>query len=983
MGGMGEVFLAEDTQLERQVAIKCLAPKAVGNEQAEKRLIREAKAAANLDHPNICAVHEVGKDGDRAFIVMQFIEGDTLSSRLRDAPPSVEESVEIVAQIAEALVEAHSHGVVHRDIKPQNLMITTRGQVKVLDFGLSKWSPVEIGTDTQQDTRSMLTEHGMMIGTVAYMSPEQARGEGVDARTDLFALGAVLYECLVGRPAFSGNNSMDVCAQVIHVNPDRPSDLNRGVPFELDRIVSKAMSKDRAKRYQSASELLADLRAAQTHLQTRDKFSLSMSAERIATSARKFSRSLTTERGGRTKAIAAIALIVAAVAVWLIARNVNAGPHQPSPDARRFYDLGTTALRDGAYYQASKMLESAIERDGKYVLARARLAEAYVELDFTVKAKDELLKAQSLIPDRASLPRVEATYIEAITAVVTRDFKTAIAAFQKMAGEADKIDKPTSLLALGRSYEKDENPEKAIATYLEVIASDALSPAALLRLAVIYGRQQKLEEANDYFEKAEKAYHQLLNAEGQCEVLFQRGILLSTRGKLPEAHAKLDAALRMARDAENTYQTVRTLLRLSSLAFNEGNTVVAKQNATEGIQLAQTNEIRSLATNGLIDLGYALMSRGEFDESREALKNALDSAEADKSPLGKARALLGQGNLNLQQDNPDEAIRCLSQARDFYQAAGYPRQTSTCLLLLSRANRGKGEYDAALKTSEDVLSLAMELSDNSLAASAHSNIGNVLGIYQERYAEGLAHMEESQRLYKFVGDTFGVGYQLMNQGLLLWQLGRYDQARTVLDQAFNIANHPDASYKPLLGFIYLANAQMLLSEMRFSESITKSQKAIELAANQDKDVSIQGKCTLGLAMALSGASRAGKQMCEEAVDAARKTPNQRLLSSSLLALAEAMLTTNEAKDALTNALEAQISFERNGQHDSLWQAWVVAARASKVLANGSAIEHATRAMDSLSAFQQTLGAQASAIYLNRRDVQARRKQIEQIGTSTK
>jgi ATP/maltotriose-dependent transcriptional regulator MalT len=214
-------------------------------------------------------------------------------------------------------------------------------------------------------------------------------------------------------------------------------------------------------------------------------------------------------------------------------------------------------------------------------------------------------------------------------------------------------------------------------------------------------------------------------------------------------------------------------------------------------------------------------------------------------------------------------------------------------------------------------------------------------------------------------------------------LGRYDEARAALDKAFKIANHPDASYKPMLTYVYLANAQMLLSETRFSEAMKLSQKAIELVGNQNKDVTIQAKCVLGLADALTGASREGKEICEDAVKAARKATNPRLLSISLLSLAEIMLTTNDPKDALANALEAQASFEGQGQQDSLWRALLIAARACRGGASGSAVEYANRAMDSLSAFQQTLGPEASAIYSKRPDVSARRKQIEQLRATSK
>ena len=207
---MGEVFLAQDMILDRRVAIKILPAKSIENEQAKKRLFREAKAAATLDHPNICTIHEVNEEADSPFIVMQYIDGVTLWSKVRNNPLAPAEVVNIGIQAAEGLAEAHSRGVIHRDIKPQNLMITPRGQVKILDFGLAKQILSERSGDSEMKTETRLTEDGQIVGTVGYMSPEQLRGYEIDARSDLFSLGVTLYECATGAPAFTGNSAIEI-----------------------------------------------------------------------------------------------------------------------------------------------------------------------------------------------------------------------------------------------------------------------------------------------------------------------------------------------------------------------------------------------------------------------------------------------------------------------------------------------------------------------------------------------------------------------------------------------------------------------------------------------------------------------------------------------------------------------------------------------------------------------------------------------------
>ena len=268
-GGMGEVYLAEDTKLERKVAIKCLPSKSLADEKAKKRLIREAQLAAKLDHPNICSIHEHLEEDNQIFIVMQYIEGELLSDKIQRKSFTVNESLEVALQVAAALEEAHSHGIIHRDIKPQNILMTPRGQVKVLDFGLAKFQPARAAMGKAK-TQFLLTEAGGMLGTVRYMSPEQARGLPVDARSDLFSLGALLYECLAGEPAFSGGTLLEIGAQVIHVDPQPPSSFNPSVPPEVDRLTLKMLAKEPEARYQSAAELMEALRDI-SHAATRTR----------------------------------------------------------------------------------------------------------------------------------------------------------------------------------------------------------------------------------------------------------------------------------------------------------------------------------------------------------------------------------------------------------------------------------------------------------------------------------------------------------------------------------------------------------------------------------------------------------------------------------------------------------------------------------------------------------------------------------------
>ena len=970
-GGMGQVFLAEDGKLGRKVAIKMLSETLAGSHQARERLINEARAAAALDHPNICSIHEVGEEDGHVFIVMQYIDGQSLAERIGKSPLPPAEVIDVGIQTAQALAEAHAAGVIHRDIKPSNIVITSRGQLKVLDFGLAKIAQAGDLDGADTPTRERLTEAGSILGTPGFMSPEQLRGKTIDARSDIFSLGVTLYECATGIHAFERGTPLEVSLRVVADTPPPPSELNPAVPPGLDRIIARAMAKDPSGRYESAQLLQSDL----LELQREITGPLLVSGT-DSTSSRQLP---VNPRSFRTPALVAAALVAAVLAAWFAFAFFRSGRHEPPPEAVVWYNRGTSAIREGAYFQASKALDRALEIDNSFALAHARRSEAYAELEFTDRAREALLHAMALLPDRSTLSDAESKYLDALAATLSRDFKTAIDKYSDIAESVRTEEQSAAQVDLGRAYEKGENPDKALESYAHATQLDPQSAAAFLRSGILYGRRQDLAKANDAFSRAQDIYQAMSSQEGLAEVYYQRGSLLARIRRLPEAKEQLERSLEMSRSSSNEYQSIRTELQLSNVYYAEGDSTRAKTIAADALKAAQSANIRSLAANGLIDLGYTLLARGEFADTRSYLQQALDFARQDKSSRLEARARLALGSLGTQEGSFDEAISHLESALKFFQPAGYRTETSNALILLGRAHRDKGEYAVAMKAFSEQLELAKQSGDPARLAATHSSIGVLLGENQEIYPEALPHFDESYRINKSLGARVAMGWDQANRAAALWSLGRYEEARAALDEAHAIAVDPEAGFKAQLANVELVSAQMAFSSGKRADATTRAAASLTLAERDYKDTALQAKQVLALAQASAGQSKKAAALAEEALDAARELKLPRLLSTALLTSAEVRLAGGDARGALADAQAAQKMFAAAAQLESEWRAWLVSARSLLLEGDRStAYDYATRAESSRAALQARWGEDNYRGYMHRPDIQVHLKELGQL-----
>lgn len=990
-GGMGVVYVAEDTLLGRRVAIKTLTIKPGQDEQHFRtRFLREARAVSALSHPHIATIHDYGESQDgEPYIVMELVKGQTLGDLMLAESLTIARSLEIILQVSEALSEAHANGVVHRDIKPSNVAINHRGDVKVLDFGLAKQLNLDSLTSTDPERQTLLTsqtQEGVIVGTPLYLSPEQALGSQIDARSDIFSLGTLLYECIAGRPPFDGATRIEICTKVIRDDPAPPSQFNEHVPESLDRIVLKALQKKPEARYQTAEELMIDLHGVCKDLQIS---SMDRAVARISTppmSARATGALATLSDifrrprisvGYVAAGIAIVALI--AFATW---RMTRATPYVPKPEATRLYNLAVNALREGAYFKSSKILQQVTADDDRFALAHARLAEAWMELDFSDRAKDELIRANDLVPNRSVLAEEDAMRMQAITDTVKRDFATAAENYRLLAGKVPETEKAFALVDLGRAYEKDDKLEKAIESYQEATKRNEHYAAAFLRLGVALRRHRQFAEAETALNQASKLFNMSNEVEGTNEVLVQKGLIFSQQGKIAESQAQLQQALDRSVAFENQDQRIRALQELSNVSIIAGDAVKAREYSQQATQLAQANRMENLTTAGLIEIGNSYLIKGDHAEAEKNFNEALRLAQLYKGRFNEARAVISLASLRVQQSNPDAAREYAQRALLFFQQGSYGNQVAVAYVILGRAYDDTGDYENAERTFQQLLTSAHQVGDLRSVSFAHEGLGSVF-MHADRVPEALAHFAEEYNVTKATNARLATGYAANYRATAAWRLGRYDEASAGFTEALATAEPAGRDpYKELLAEATWSAAAMALSQKKFPEASSKALKALNLSGAEYKLTAVRAGATLGLAQSRSGQAEAGRKRCEEAVKLARTMRDPRPLSDALLALAEASLAAGDAQTALQSAAEAQQRFAAAKQVESEWQAAAIQSRASEKLGDKENSRRLAKVAESLLvSLEQKWGSENYKTYLARGDVEELHRQVVSLARS--
>ena len=614
MGGMGEVYLAQDTTLSRNVAIKFLPVDSTASEQANKRLLREARAAANLDHPNICTVHEVAEENGRSFIVMQYVEGETLDVRIKEKSLGVSEAISFAIQIGDALSEAHARRIIHRDIKSLNVMINSRGQAIVMDFGLAKF--LTETTDNEAETKSLLTTPGTIIGTMPYMSPEQVHAQPLDARTDIFSFGVLLYEMLTGQQPFVAQSAAGIISAILTREPAPLSDYFSTCPQELQRIVSKCLEKDRERRYQSMRDVATDLenvrgectdsipplRATGEKPETGSKLTVGdVAIQRTSSLTRRLALALGT-----------IVLVIALVSLCALffrgRRNlqVDASNAINSP-AYDYYVRGKVmvASQNRADNEtAIRLLEQAIKTDPKFAAAWAELASAYYIKAFyyapeaerkqlNLDAEVAVEKALTLDPNLA-----EGHYARGLI-LWTHDnlfpHERAIQSYKRAIALNPNLDDAHEQLGviylhIGLLDKGRQEIEKA----LEIRPSNTM---ARFRLGVISIYQTRYEEALTVYKSVPRDVNPSLRDRNLATALFQLG-------RMEEASAVVEEYLKSyPTDEGGTVTSVKAML-----LANAGNEKEAEETIQHAIEIGKGyGHFHHTAYN--VAVAYALLNK--------------------------------------------------------------------------------------------------------------------------------------------------------------------------------------------------------------------------------------------------------------------------------------------------------------------------------------------------------------------------------------
>jgi tetratricopeptide (TPR) repeat protein len=494
------------------------------------------------------------------------------------------------------------------------------------------------------------------------------------------------------------------------------------------------------------------------------------------------------------------------------------------------------------------------------------------------------------------------------------------------------------LIDLGRAFEKSDQASRAIDCYKQAREVDPRSAAAHLRLGIVSGRLQRVDDAFTSFDKAYGLFDTSGGVEGMAEVSLQRAVLLGQIGKTKEAHDELVKALDKSNALDNKDKAVRVLLNLSNNELVTGHPIPAEQYSSQAISLAQQNNLENLTIQGIIDLGNTRFIKGQYKEAESNYQQALRLAQYYKANRNQARANLMMASLQNHQNNPEASRAFVEKALPFYQQGGYRKELSSAFSILAHAYDQTGKYNQAILTFQQQLDLAKQVDDQLQMAQCYEGMGVVYN-HQQNYPKALDQFSRQYDIAKAIHNDTLVAYAMMNRGTMLWLLGNYGDSNATLDEAQVMAEK--ISNKELMGWVRVSRARMALSSGDTKKAVSESLEVIKIAGTEMKAIAIQAYSTLGVAEAINGRATFGLQQCQMAVDLATPLPDPLPLSHALLALSQAAYIAKDFKKALANAEQAQGRFGSANQYEAEWRAWAIIARINP---NSDAVQKANNSL---------------------------------------